>query len=67
MIFKRIVQDMDKAYFPAKTIVPSTRSSQRHAITLELFRGCITDRCQGGIRLPSGTQPQQGFAAAIMG
>ena len=46
---KRIVQDMDKAYYPAKTIVPSTEIVQDRT-TLELFRGCIRGCrfCQAG-------------------
>ena len=48
-IRKRIVADMDKAYYPAKTIVPSTEIVQDR-ITLELFRGCIRGCrfCQAG-------------------
>ncbi|MBE7009257.1 MAG: TIGR03960 family B12-binding radical SAM protein [Ruminococcaceae bacterium] len=48
-IRKRIVQDMDKAYYPVKTIVPSTEIVQDR-ITLELFRGCIRGCrfCQAG-------------------
>ena len=37
---KRIVQDMDAAYFPTKTIVPSTEIVHDRT-NLELFRGCI--------------------------
>ncbi len=49
MVRKRIVQDMDKAYFPAKTIVPSTEVVNDR-VTLELFRGCIRGCrfCQAG-------------------
>ncbi len=48
-IRKRIVQNMDEAYYPAKTIVPSTEIVQDR-ITLELFRGCIRGCrfCQAG-------------------
>ena len=48
-IRKRIVKDMDKAYYPVKTIVPSTEIVQDR-ITLELFRGCIRGCrfCQAG-------------------
>ncbi len=48
-IRKRIVTNMDKAYYPAKTIVPSTEIVQDR-ITLELFRGCIRGCrfCQAG-------------------
>ncbi len=48
-IRKRIVTDMDKAYYPARTIVPSTEIVQDR-ITLELFRGCIRGCrfCQAG-------------------
>ena len=46
---KRIVQDMDKSYFPTKTIVPSTEIVQDR-VMLELFRGCIRGCrfCQAG-------------------
>jgi len=46
---KRIMQDMDAAYYPVKTIVPSTEIVQDR-ITLELFRGCIRGCrfCQAG-------------------
>ena len=49
VVTKRIVQDMDKAYFPAKTIVPSTEVINDR-VTLELFRGCIRGCrfCQAG-------------------
>ncbi len=46
---KRIVQDFDRAYYPARTIVPSTEIVQDRT-TLELFRGCIRGCrfCQAG-------------------
>ena len=46
---KRIMQNMDEAYYPVKTIVPSTEIVQDR-ITLELFRGCIRGCrfCQAG-------------------
>ena len=49
VVTKRIVQDMDKSYFPVKTIVPSTEIVQDR-VTLELFRGCIRGCrfCQAG-------------------
>ena len=49
MVTKRIVRDMDKAYFPVNTIVPSTEIVQDR-VTLELFRGCIRGCrfCQAG-------------------
>ena len=49
VVTKRIIHDMDKAYYPAKTIVPSTEIVQDR-ITLELFRGCIRGCrfCQAG-------------------
>ena len=49
VVTKRIVQDMDKSYFPVKTIVPSTEIVQDR-IMLELFRGCIRGCrfCQAG-------------------
>ncbi len=48
-VTKRIVQDMDRAYFPVKTIVPSTEIVQDRAM-LEVFRGCIRGCrfCQAG-------------------
>ena len=48
-VTKRIVHDMDKSYFPVKTIVPSTEIMQDR-VTLELFRGCIRGCrfCQAG-------------------
>ena len=42
---KRIVQDLDRAYFPTKTIVPSTQSVHDRS-NLEIFRGCRF--CQAG-------------------
>ncbi len=49
VVTKRIVRDMDKAYFPVNTIVPSTEIVQDR-VTLELFRGCIRGCrfCQAG-------------------
>ena len=49
VVRKRIVEDMDKSYYPAKTIVPSTEIVQDR-VTLELFRGCIRGCrfCQAG-------------------
>ena len=46
---KRIMQDMDKSYFPTKTIVPSTEIVHDRT-NLELFRGCIRGCrfCQAG-------------------
>ena len=48
-VIKRIVQDMNKAYYPAKTIVPTTEIVQDR-VSLELFRGCIRGCrfCQAG-------------------
>lgn len=48
-ITKRVIQDMDKAYFPVKTIVPSTEIVHDR-VMLELFRGCIRGCrfCQAG-------------------
>ncbi len=48
-VTKRIVEDLDKAYFPTKTIVPSTEIVHERA-NLELFRGCIRGCrfCQAG-------------------
>ena len=49
VVTKRIVHDMDKAYFPVNTIVPSTEIVQDR-VMLELFRGCIRGCrfCQAG-------------------
>ena len=49
VVLKRIMRDMDKAYYPAKTIVPSTEIVQDR-VSLELFRGCIRGCrfCQAG-------------------
>ncbi|MCI8871188.1 MAG: TIGR03960 family B12-binding radical SAM protein [Lawsonibacter sp.] len=46
---KRIVQDMDRSYFPVKTIIPSTEIVHDR-VMLELFRGCIRGCrfCQAG-------------------
>lgn len=49
VVLKRIMRDMDKAYYPTKTIVPSTGIVQDR-VSLELFRGCIRGCrfCQAG-------------------
>ena len=39
-IRKRIVADLDKSYFPVKTIIPST-DIVHDRVMLEVFRGCI--------------------------
>ena len=46
---KRIIQDMDRSYFPTKTIVPSTEIVHDRT-NLEIFRGCIRGCrfCQAG-------------------
>ena len=46
---KRIVEDLDSAYYPTKTIVPSTEIVHERA-NLEVFRGCIRGCrfCQAG-------------------
>ena len=48
-ITKRIVEDLDKAYYPTKMIVPSTEIVHDRA-NLEAFRGCIRGCrfCQAG-------------------
>jgi len=48
-VTKRIVEDLDKAYYPTKTIVPSTEIVHDRA-NLEVFRGCIRGCrfCQAG-------------------
>ena len=48
-IVKRIVQNLDTAYFPVNTIVPSTGIVHDRAV-IELFRGCMRGCrfCQAG-------------------
>ena len=48
-VTKRIIEDLDNAYFPAKMIVPSTEIVHDRA-NLEVFRGCIRGCrfCQAG-------------------
>ncbi len=48
-VTKRIVQDLDKVYFPTQMIVPSTEIVHDRA-NLEVFRGCIRGCrfCQAG-------------------
>ena len=48
-VVKRVVHNMDKSYFPTKTIVPSTEIVHDR-VMLELFRGCIRGCrfCQAG-------------------
>ena len=49
IVTKRIVEDLDHAYFPAEMIVPSTEIVHDRA-NLEVFRGCIRGCrfCQAG-------------------
>ncbi len=49
VVRKRIVEDLDSAFFPVKTIVPSTEIIHDR-VMLELFRGCIRGCrfCQAG-------------------
>ena len=49
VVTKRIIEDLDQAYFPTKMIVPSTEIVHDRA-NLELFRGCIRGCrfCQAG-------------------
>lgn len=49
VVTKRIVHDMDKSYFPVKTIIPST-DIVHDRVMLEVFRGCIRGCrfCQAG-------------------
>ena len=49
VVTKRIIQDMDKSYFPVKTVIPSTEIVHDR-VMLELFRGCIRGCrfCQAG-------------------
>lgn len=48
-VTKAVIADMDKVYFPEKTIVPSTEIVHDRVV-LELFRGCIRGCrfCQAG-------------------
>lgn len=48
-VTKRIVEDLDRAYFPTKMLVPSTEIVHDRA-NLEVFRGCIRGCrfCQAG-------------------
>ena len=48
-VVKRIVRDLDKAYYPAQTIVPNTEIVHDRT-NLEVFRGCIRGCrfCQAG-------------------
>ena len=48
-VVKRVVHDMDRSYYPTKTIVPSTEIVHDR-VTLEVFRGCIRGCrfCQAG-------------------
>ena len=49
VVTKRIIEDLDQAYFPVKMIVPSTEIVHERA-NLEVFRGCIRGCrfCQAG-------------------
>ena len=49
VVTKRIIEDLDTAYFPTKMIVPSTEIVHDRA-NLEVFRGCIRGCrfCQAG-------------------
>ena len=49
VVTKRIVQDLNKSYFPVKTIIPSTEIVHDR-VMLEVFRGCIRGCrfCQAG-------------------
>jgi len=48
-VTKRIIEDLDKAYYPRKAIVPSTEIVHDRVV-LELFRGCVRGCrfCQAG-------------------
>lgn len=48
-VLKSIVEDLDKSYFPVKTVIPSTEIVHDRSV-LELFRGCIRGCrfCQAG-------------------
>ncbi|MGI6499105.1 MAG: TIGR03960 family B12-binding radical SAM protein [Oscillospiraceae bacterium] len=72
LVTKRIVADMNRSYYPAKTIVPSTEIVHDR-VMLEVFRGCIRGCrfCQAGYayrpvrsRSPALLQ-QQGMEACL--
>ena len=67
-VYKRVVHDMDKSYFPTKTIVPSTEVVHDR-VTLELFRGCIRGCrfCQAGYvyRPVRCRSPEQAFQYGV--
>ena len=48
-LMRRVVEDMNKSYFPVKTIIPSTEIVHDR-VMLEVFRGCIRGCrfCQAG-------------------
>ena len=46
-VVKRVVHHMDRAYYPAKTIVPSTEIVHDR-VTLEVFRGCRSEERRVG-------------------
>lgn len=48
-VTKRVIEDLDSAYYPTKTIVPSTEIVHDRS-NLEIFRGCIRGCrfCQAG-------------------
>lgn len=49
LVTKRIIQDLDRSYYPVNTIVPSTEIVHDR-VMLEVFRGCIRGCrfCQAG-------------------
>ena len=49
VVTKRIVEDLDRAYFPTKTIVPTTEIVHDRS-NLEVFRGCIRGCSHGWSR-----------------
>ena len=59
LVTKRIVQDFDKAYFPVKTIVPSTEIVHDR-VMLEVFRGCIRG-CRAMPTAPSAPATPSGW------
>ncbi len=67
-VVKRIVQNMDEAYYPTDTIVPSTQIIHDRTV-LELFRGCIRGCrfCQAGFcyRPVRAKSPQRLYELAV--
>ena len=70
LVTKRIVEDLDRAYYPTKMLVPSTEIVHERA-NLEVFRGCIRGCrfCQAGFscRPVRKKSPEVLFQQAVAG